>query len=403
MKSACISLTHCNDKPTRGLRVTKGKSIARQMKSVVIAVSLILLLFSCKKDAQQVDTITSGVENNTVQITAEQIKQAEIVIGEPQLKDMSTVIRLNGVIEVPPANKISVSNPFGGYIKKMNLLPGTRVKQGDILVVMEDPQYIQLQQDYLMAKSNLEFLSKDFQRQRELNADKSTSDKIFQQASSDYMSQKILTKSLYEKLKLIHINPDHLDENSVSGTINLRSPINGYVAGIYVNVGKYVSPTDVLLLLVDESKLHVSLTAFEKDMAMITSGQKVNIFSNANPQKIYTARVHLINKSLNDERTSEIHCDLENSDKELLPGMFVTGEILIKAKEVISVPEDAIVSWEDKDYVFIEKSSGVFTMYPVETGMTTNGFTELNNISATQKLVVNNAYSLLMKMKSVQE
>jgi membrane fusion protein, heavy metal efflux system len=398
MKSSCTSFAHCNDKLANRLQVIKMKNRIEHMKSITLALCLFLLLFSCKKDAEQTDTTTPGADNNTVQLTGEQIKQAEIVIGQPQQKDMSTAIRLNGVIEVPPANKISVSNPFGGYIKKMNLLPGTRVKQGDILVAMEDPQYIQLQQDYLMAKSKLEFLSKDFQRQRELNADKSTSDKIFQQASSDYMGQKILTKSLYEKLKLIHINPDQLDENSVSGSVTLRSPINGYVAAIYVNVGKYVSPTDVLLLLVDESKLHVSLTAFEKDMALITIGQKVNVFSNVNSQKIYTAQVHL-----NDERTSEIHCELENADKELLPGMFVTGEILIKNNEVISVPEDAIVSWEDKDYVFIEKSSGVFTMYPVETGMTTNGFTELNNISATQKLVVKNAYSLLMKMKSVQE
>ena len=373
------------------------------MKRIALAFSLGLLLFSCKKDSRQSDVTTSGVESDNVQLTAEQIKNAEIVIGTPQKRSMNTAIRLNGVIEVPPANKISVSNPFGGYIKKMNLLPGTRVKQGDMLAVMEDPQYIQLQQDYLMAKSKLEFLSKDFLRQRDLNADKSASDKTFQQASSDYMSQKVLTKALYEKLKLIHINPDQLDETSLSGSVTLRSPINGYVAAIYVNVGKYVSPTDVLLLLVDESKLHISLTAFEKDIALIALGQRVNIYSNVQPQKNYTARVHLINKSLNDERTSEIHCDLENADKGLLPGMFVTGEIQLKNSEVISVPEDAIVSWENKYYVFIEKSTGVFTISPVEIGMTTNGFTELKNISATQKLVIKNAYSLLMKMKSTQE
>jgi len=374
-----------------------------QMKRIALAFGLGLLLLSCKKERGPTETATPGLENNIVQLTPEQIKNAEIVIGQPQQKDMSTAIRLNGVIEVPPANKVSISIPFGGYIKKMNLLPGTRVKQGDILVVMEDPQYIQLQQDYLMAKSKEEFLSKDFLRQRDLNADKSASDKTFQQASSDYLSQKILTKALYEKLKLIHINPDQLDETSLSSSITLRSPINGYVAAIYVNVGMYVSPTDVLVLLVDESKLHVSLTAFEKDMALIVIGQKVKIYSNIQPQKNYIAHVHLINKSLNDERTSEIHCDLENADKELLPGMFVIAEIQLKNGQVLSVPEDAIVSWENKYYVFIEKSTGVFTMSPVEIGMTTNGFTELKNVVITQNLVVKNAYSLLMKLKSVQE
>lgn len=373
------------------------------MKRIALAFSLGLLLLSCKKDSGQSSVTTPGIESNNVQLTEEQIKNAEIVIGTPQKREMNTTIRLNGVIEVPPANKISVSNPFGGYVKKMNLLPGTRVNRGDVLIVMEDPQYIQLQQDYLMAKSKLEFLNKDYIRQRDLNADKSTSDKAYQQVSSDYMGQKILTKALYEKLKLININPDLLDETSLSGSVTLRSPINGYVAAIYINVGKYVSPTDVLLLLVDESKLHVSLTAFEKDMALIALGQKVNVYSNVQPQRIYSARVHLINKSLNDERTSEIHCDLENADKNLLPGMFITGEIELKNSEVISVPEDAVVGWENNYYVYVEKSTGVFTMSPVDIGMTTNGFTELKNISVTQKLVIKNAYSLLMKMKSTQE
>ena len=111
----------------------------------------------------------------------------------------------------------------------MNLIPGKLVKKGDLLAVMEDPSYIELQQDYLTSKSKLVYLEADFIRQRDLNTTKAVSDKVFQLAKSDFESQKYLVKSLSEKLKLLGIDPLVLNENNISRAVNFNSSINGYI------------------------------------------------------------------------------------------------------------------------------------------------------------------------------
>jgi cobalt-zinc-cadmium efflux system membrane fusion protein len=374
------------------------------MKKIFLLLSVHLLLSSCGQPGrEEIPSDIPGNSSNEVALTPAQVSNAEIEVGQPKQRHIHTTIRVNGSVDVPPSHKVSVTNPFGGYISKMNLLPGARVKRGDVLAVMEDPQYIQLQQDYLMAKTRLEFLDMDFQRQRELNIDKSISDKTFQQVSSDHASHKIHMKALYEKLKLIDIDPDKLTVNNLSGSVRILSPIQGYVASIFVNVGKYLNPTDVLFELVDEREVHISLTVFEKDIPHIGAGQKVTIHSSNNPEKAYAARVALINRSVNTDRTSEIHCELEDHADDLSPGMFVSAEIQSGNREVTTVPEGAVVTWDNKPYIFVEKSENVFVMSPVETGMSSEGFIELKNILPDQSLVVKNAYSLLMKAKGDEE
>ena len=77
-------------------------------------------------------------------------------------KDISAVLKLNGIIEVPPQNMIAVSVPLGGYLQSTHLLEGMKVKKGEIIATLEDQQYIQIQQDYLIAKIRLTLLKKNF-------------------------------------------------------------------------------------------------------------------------------------------------------------------------------------------------------------------------------------------------
>ena len=150
-------------------------------------VFLALLTFQCSKEPIQEEQIAPRTLNdNIVQLTSAQMKNADIVMGKPIVRAMSTTIRINGVVDVAPTNRVYVSNPFGGFVKQIDLLPGSRIKRGELLVVMEDPLYIQMQQDYLMSKTRLRFLQLDYERQQNLNSDKSISDKAFQQTSSEY-------------------------------------------------------------------------------------------------------------------------------------------------------------------------------------------------------------------------
>lgn len=373
----------------------------------IAGISLILACTANKKEKQKAVASSMKPDSailNVVRLTAEQLKTANLSIGQIQNKEMHQVLKVNGLIDVPPSNIVSISIPLGGYLKKTNLIPGMFVKKGALLAVIEDPIYIQLQQDYLTAKSKLAYLDADFVRQRDLNVTKSTSDKIFQLAKSDFESQKYLVKSLQEKLKLIGIDPTQLNETTISRSINFNAPINGYVTKVNVNIGKYVTPTDVLFEIVDPSDLHVRLIVYENDVSNLKIGNEVVFTTNNDISKKYVAHVAVITPNINEQRTTDVHCHLVNENVRLYPGTYVNAEIALNNAKVDALPEESIVKWENKPFVFVKQPDQTYKLVAVELGVSTNGFIEIKTNLKGQDIVLNNAYTLLMKLKnSVEE
>ena len=239
----------------------KKESIKIFEKKKIILLVFISTLFSCNTSTTTERHLAAPeyvTAETSVSLTEAQAKNANIVIGKIEQRTISSKLKVNGKIDVPPQNMISVSVPMGGYLKYTKLLPGMHISRGEVIAVMEDQQYIQLQQDFLMAKAHLVFSSKEFERQKELNQSKASSDKVFQQAEADFTSTKINVKALSERLKLISIDPDKLDETTISRSINIYSPIEGYVSEVLVNIGKYTQPSEVLFELINLQTCHGS-------------------------------------------------------------------------------------------------------------------------------------------------
>lgn len=374
----------------------------------ILPLALLMLIGSCtskdvKSSTGKADSTASNTPSEVVELSKDQIKNADIELGKPETREMFSIMKVNGVIDLPPENIITVSIPMSGYLKKTTMVPGTKVSKGTLLAVLEDQQYIQLQQDYLTAKSKLEFVELDFNRQKTLNETKSVSDKIYQQAKTDYESQKILVKALAEKLRLIGISPENLNESNISRMIQVTSPINGYVTKVNVNIGKYVNPSDEIFELIDPSDLHVRLTIFENDAANLSIGQKLVFATNNKPDQKYRASIHLITPNIEEDRTTSVHCHMEGFDKRLLPGTFINATIEMNNAKVTAVPEDAIVKWNNKPHVFVEEAENKFSLVPVEIGTTTNSFVEIKTTLPNKKIVTKNAYTVLMKLKNSGE
>jgi membrane fusion protein, heavy metal efflux system len=380
------------------------------MKSIAW-IFVTLFAFGCgskqetvKQEHEQEKVVTS---DSTVQLTDAQMKIAGVATGTPEMKNIASVLKVNGKIDVPPQNIASISVPLGGYLRSSNLLPGMHIVKGQTLAIMEDPQYIQLQQDYLIAKAKLAYAEQEYNRQKELNMSKASSDKVFQQAQSEYSSQQILMQSLAEKLRLIHINPERLMPGNISRSIAVPSPISGFVSKVNVNVGKYVNPADALFEIVNPADIHLALDVFEKDVNKLFIGQPLVAYTNTNPDKKYPCKVLLISKDISDDKSFEVHCHFEKYDKDLLPGMFMNAEIEVESKNSYVLPSEAIVNFERKQFVFVEKGEKVFEIMNVMPEASENGFTAFDSVSQEKvkdkKVVIKGAYSLLMKMKNTAE
>jgi cobalt-zinc-cadmium efflux system membrane fusion protein len=375
------------------------------MKNLIIYTAVFLAIIACNNSKVEEKTDEGALQSNIITLTADQVKNAGIETGKMGSNPLSTVIKVNGVIDVPPQSLVSVSAPLGGYLKTTKLLPGTPVSNGDVIATMEDQQYIQLQQDYLTTKAQFSFTEGEYVRQKELNQSKAISDKIFEQTKANYISQNVLLRSLEEKLKLIGISPEKLTPQNISSTITLRSSINGYVSAVKVNVGKYVSPSVVMFELINPDDIHLAVTVFEKDINKLQVGQRLLAYTNDQPEKKYSCTVILISKNLSAERSAEVHCHFEKFDKSLLPGMYMNAEIESLNTQAKTLPEEAVVRFENKQYAFIVKGNNQFVMQEIKTGINLNGLIEIfgEGTDTAQTFVTKGAYSLLMKVKNTSD
>ncbi|WP_142722619.1 MULTISPECIES: efflux RND transporter periplasmic adaptor subunit [unclassified Chryseobacterium] len=381
----------------------------RTFKIISYSLSIIglLMFYECKDHGktEPAPATVSSKDENVVMLTDAQLKNAPIVTTVLSLQKISSVLKLNGMIDVPPQNLVSVSIPLGGYLKSSSLLPGKPVSKGQVIAVIENPQFIQLQQDYLMAKSKNHFAQLDYNRQKTLNQSQATSDKVMQQAQSEMNSQKILMNSLAQQLRLININPESLNSGSIQKSVPVYSSINGFVSKVNVNVGKYVNPSDVLFELINPDDIHLNLKVYEKDLANLKKGQRFAAYTNTEPDKKYYGEILLISKDVTPGGWAEVHCHFEKYDQSLVPGMYMNAEIETSTSFSNAVPEESIVSFEGKDFVFVEEKKQTYRLTPVTLGETENGFVQIINADdfKNKKIVIKNAYTLLMKLKNTAD
>jgi cobalt-zinc-cadmium efflux system membrane fusion protein len=376
-----------------------------KLKMVLLLVCA-AILYACSSKTSEGEAEVDQMSTDEIQLNDAQLKSLSLQLGSATKQKMSSSIQLQGKIDLPPQNIVSVNFPLGGYLRNTKLIPGMQVRKGDIIALMEDQSIVQLQQDYLSAKAKMDLVKQELERQQTLfNANAGTS-KAYQLAEAEMKMQSVLVKSLSEKLKLIGIDPSVLNENNISGQLAIRSTINGYVSKVNVNIGKYVQPTETMFELIDPDDIHAALTIFEKDLPYIKIGNTVNIHFMDENEKKYPAEVILVNKGIDDDRTATAHCHFSVHPTQLYPGMLIQAEVAVSNKNVSVLPDQAIIRSGNQHFVFYQKADKKFAMVPVTTGLMDNGKTEiisgLENIPANT-IVLNNAYQLLGVLKNTEE
>lgn len=379
-------------------------------KHIAFTVIAAFMLISCgaKKETTATGAHDHEEEPGVVELTAAQFKTAGITYGKPENRQISGAVKVNGLLDVPPQQQVSISVPMGGFIKQTSLLQGMPVKKGQVIAVLENLDYIQLQQDYLEVSSQLEYAATEYNRQQELARENINALKTLQQAKATWQTLLAKENGLKQKLAMLNISTAALQKGNIQRTINVYAPISGYVTQVNVNLGQFVTPADILFRIVNTEHLHAELTVFEKDVPRLKIGQLVR-FTLANEAKTRTATVHLIGREISPERTVRVHCHLEEEDTQLLPGTYLQAMIETGAAAVKALPDAAVVNFENKAYVFVKKpgtdSTFHFNMLEVQKGNSEQGYTEVifPKAEPEEEVVITGAYDLLAKLKNSGE
>lgn len=363
----------------------------------------------CSNDAS--DPVEIGANEITeetadeITVSESQFELAKMQLGQLTEHEFPTVVKVTGMVDVPIKNHASVSAYAGGYVKSIGLIPGEKVKKRQVLFTLENPEFVQMQQDYLEAKEQLAYLKSDYERQQTLANENIASQKNFLKAESDYRVTLAKMEGMKKRLSLLNISTDKISAQNLVSSISVFAPVSGYVTEVNAMRGMYLNPTDMAVKILDTDHLHIELNVFEKDILKIKEGQQIRFrIPDADP-KIYEATVHLVGKTVDEEnRVIRIHGHLKN-EKDiafLVPGMYVDAEIITTMNKTKGLPESAIVSEDGQEYVLVSKGKkgnmNVFEKRAVTVGESKNGLVQIVNSDAfapNEKILVEGAFNLI--------
>jgi len=388
-----------------------------------------LFFAACSSDKTKETTAKTQTEEaqdpNMVEFSQAQYNSAGVQLGSITNTNLTNYIKASGTIDVQPQQMMSITSSYGGIIKTINVIEGKFIGKGAVVASIENPEFVQIQQDYMESSSQMSFLKQDLARQEALVKENIAARKSLQRAHSDYNSMAARVEGLKAKLRMININPAGVRSGGFTSRVNIYAPQAGYVTKVYANAGKFVSTNEVVADLANTSNLLVRVRVFEKDVPKISIGQTIR-FQATGDSTERKAKVYLIGKDIHEDRTIDILGRITNPSPNLLPGMFVNAIIELGASSMPALPQQAIVQSGGKNYIFILASENkpevtgkkanakeaaaekqiAFRRVEVGTGVTENGFTAVilpENFNLQSKVVIKGAYDLLSKMNNTAE
>jgi cobalt-zinc-cadmium efflux system membrane fusion protein len=320
--------------------------------------NLYIVLFSfaflaCGNQEKNKNTETI-VDKSEIIITKAQFNSEKMELGQISEQAFNTVIKTNGMIDVPPENKASVSTFVGGYVTKIPLLIGDKVVKGQLVASLKNIEFVEMQQQYLEISEQLAYLKNEFIRQKTLFEEQITSQKNYLKAESIYKSNLATYNGLRQKLQMLNINPTAVERGQITSTINIYAPISGYITQVNVSNGTFVSSASELLEIVNTNHIHLELSVFEKDILKIKKEQKILFKVSETSNKMYDAQVYLVGTSINSDRTIKVHGHIHEEEKmKFITGMFVEADIISDSKKEISLPKSAIIQDENNYFALI--------------------------------------------------
>lgn len=281
-------------------------------------------------------------------------------------------IRLSFTADVTPNQVVNLFSRVDGYIAKLHADKGDFVKRGQLLIEIDHTDY---QHAVDQAKANLAAAhAKVAQQQAALRHATLTLDRMKALIKNQFVSQQDLDNAqvtfdaAVAVLESLRAQVTQMEVALAQAETNLaysyiRAPFAGYVAERNLDTGAYVTGTTAststmsrgILSVHDINTVRVLIEVVEKDIPLITIGQKAELRAEAYPDQVFEGTVTRVVQALNRAtRTMTVEIDLPNKDRRLKGGMFARVEVLVGIhRDAVQIPIDAVSRLEEAQYVFV--------------------------------------------------
>lgn len=297
-----------------------------------------------------------AIENSDyVELTDEQMKAIGIQLGTIEQRGINSSIKVNGVLEVPNQFKAKVSSLFSGTVRTLNVRPGSIVGKGQPIATIVNPDLVNMQQQYLTVNTRINLALLEYERQKTLVAGNAGARKNLQQAEAELRNLNTEKTALQKQLSTLGISPARVANGNITSSLAVPAPISGTVSRVNAQIGTFTDANTIIAEIVDNQQLQVKLLMYEKDLPKVHLNQTIQFTLTNNPAKEYQAVVNSIATSFEEGTTTvAVRAAIKGTKTGLIEGMSVSAMVNMGSVTVPSVPNEAIVSFQGQDYIFVQ-------------------------------------------------
>lgn len=375
-----------------------------------ILLSLLLFGFTaCQKQDkpnQEKNVIATDTEHHDdIFLSKKQAEVLNLKLERLQKRNMGQTISVNGTLEVPPQNEASVNSAIGANVQNILVIEGQQVKANEVIAYLQHPDIIELQTTYLENYNDLIYLQKEYERQKKLYKAGVGSGMNFQKAEADFRAKNGLIKGLEEKLKLLSISVTSLQQGTIQNKVAIKSPLDGYIQKVKVNIGQFVAPQTTLFTILNDHHVHADFLVYEDQAHLVAENQKIK-FRIGSSEKEFEAIIFATSKSLEKEANAiHVHAEIKEDDFKFIPGMYLEGRIYLEETMQWAFPNEAIVQEGTNAYVFaVNPNKENYSFEPISVIPQTNDGSHtavkfLDEQPEQALYAMNNAYYILAESK----
>jgi len=337
---------------------------------------------------------TGEAEPDVVRLSAESRDLAGIELEVARSEACCSVLKAMAKVLAPQPRTAIVSHAFPARVARVHARLGDWVEEGQSLLDLESHEVGTAKAEFFKAAADLELARLNFTREERLLKSQIGVEKNFLAAEADHKIAQSNREAAEKKLHVLGFTEDQVREiaetHQISPAITLYAPIAGKIVSSEAILGAQIDPGMAVMTVIDPRVLWVDAAVYEKDIARIQVGQKVEVSVRAYEDDTFHGTVSYIGDMVRqDTRTITVRAEVDNEQQRLKPGMFADVELFLDGgHEAIVISRSAILETGDKTFVFV-KDGDCFRRREVTAGPADGASQQIAaGLSAGEEVVV---------------
>ncbi len=344
-----------------------------------------------------------------IDLAADDLKKAQIRTAYVTNGLTAAKLRVPGIVKPNEYRQVHVTPLVGGGVKEVPVLLGDHVKRGQSLAVIFSSELAEAETQYVSYLAELEAEHKKLERTRNLVKLGAASQQEEEEVAATHAAHESHVRAAREKLTLLGASDRQIAALQQAEQINpnlvVPAPISGVVLTRSANIGLVVNTAQELFTVVDLSTVWIMASVNEKDFASVRVGSAASLTAPAYPGRAWRGRVTYIQPQVDSTtRTAQARIEVTNSGENLRIDMYVDVEFTSLGAPGPVVPEAAVQSIGERQYVFlpVKNNEGSFQLREVHLGPAAGGnYSVIKGLNERDQVVTDGSF--ILKAEAIRQ